>query len=115
MKSIKYSIIYAVIRPEISERLSVGLIIVNGEEIDIRYSRHKLHVLQGLFTDKEYQFVSRVVHSMQRDKSFNTVDDINYMSRYSNNLIAVSPLQCVDIEPTEKNKDWLYKNYVYSG
>ena len=32
----RYSIIYAVIRPEISERISVGLIIVDGE-VDVRY------------------------------------------------------------------------------
>lgn len=30
MKKLEYSIIYGVIRPEISERLSVGLVIVSG-------------------------------------------------------------------------------------
>ena len=35
MNNLKYSIIYAVIRPEIAERISVGLIFVDGEKVDI--------------------------------------------------------------------------------
>lgn len=67
MNKLKYSIIYAVIRPEISERISVGLIFVDGDKVDIRYS---------------------------------------------NNLIAVSPLQSIDIEPTEQSKARLFQNYI---
>ena len=62
--SLKYSIIYAVIRPEISERVSVGLIIVDGDSIDIRYSRQKLNAIQPFFSEKEYKLLSRVVVSM---------------------------------------------------
>lgn len=110
---LRYSIIYAVIRPEISERLSVGLIIVDGDKIDVRYSRQKLNALQALFSEKEYKFVARVVTSM--NQTVNTTDAINYLARYSNNLIAVSPLQTIDIEPTKSSKERLFKNYVYGG
>lgn len=112
---LRYSIIYAVIRPEISERISVGLIIVDGDKVDVRYSRQKLNALQALFTDKEYRFVTRVVSSMKRNQTIKSTDAINYLVRYSNNLIAVSPLQTIDIEPTETSKERLYKNYVYGG
>ena len=37
MNDLKYSIIYAVIRPEILEQVSVGMVIVDGEQIDVRY------------------------------------------------------------------------------
>ena len=40
----KYSIIYGVIRPEISEQLSVGIIIVDGDKISVRYSNKKMNV-----------------------------------------------------------------------
>ena len=40
----RYSIIYAVIRPEISERISVGLIIVDGDKVDVRYSNNLIVV-----------------------------------------------------------------------
>ena len=106
MNNLKYSIIYVVIRPEILEQVSVGMIIVDGEQIDVRYSRQKLNALQELFSEEEYHFISRVV---------NSVEDINYLTRYSNNLIAFSPLQSIDISPTKQSKNWLFRNYVYNG
>ena len=109
----KYSIIYAVIRPEISEQLSVGLIIVDGDKVHVRYSQKKLDVLKSLFPEKEHRFVSRVIGSLSKNRSISSADAVNYLSRYSNNLIAVSPLQSIDITPSEQNKEWLYRNYVY--
>ena len=108
----RYSIIYAVIRPEISERISVGLIIVDGDKVDVRYSQQKLDALRGLFPQKEYEFVSQVVTSMPTDGSVNSVAAIDYLTRYSNNLIAVSPLQTIDIEPSEQSKNRLFRNYI---
>ena len=113
MNKLRFSIIYAVIRPEISERLSVGIIIVDGDKVDVRYSRQKLNALQALFPEKEYRSVARVVTSMRQHQTVNTPEDINYLTRYSNNLVTVSPLQSIDIEPTIRNKEKLYRNYVY--
>ncbi len=113
MNSLRYSIIYAVIRPEISEQLSIGLIIVDNQGIEVRYSQKKLSLLQGVFSEKEYRFVSKVINSLQRNQSVNSVEAVNYLTRYSNNLIAVSPLQTIDIEPSEQSKNWLFRNYVY--
>jgi hypothetical protein len=112
MDNLKYSIIYAVIRPEIAERISVGLIFVDGDKVDIRYSQQKLDALRGLFPKKEFEFVSQVVSSMPTSGNINNVNDINYLSRYSNNLIAVSPLQSIDVESTEQSKNRLFQNYI---
>ena len=115
MNNLKYSIIYAVIRSEISEQLSVGLIIVDGDTLEVRYSQKKLNALKTLFSDKEYRFISRVITSLKKNKSINSVDAVNYLTRYSNNLIAVSPLQSIDVTSTEQNKEWLFRNYVYDS
>ena len=115
MNSLRYSIIYAVIRPEISEQLSVGLIIVDNQGIEVRYSQKKLSLLQSIFSEKESKFISRVINSLQRNKSLNSVDAVNYLTRYSNNLIAVSPLQTIEIEASEQSKNWLFRNYVYDS
>lgn len=114
MNKLRYSIIYAVIRPDISEQISVGLIFVDGGKIDIRYSNEKLKALHGLFSEKDSYFISRVVRSMRLKQSEYTVDMIDYLTRYSNNMISLSPLQSIDIKPTKLNKDKLYRNYVYS-
>ena len=114
MGNLRYSIIYAVIRPEISEQLSIGLIIVDGSKVEVRYSQDKLNAMQNLFSEKENQFIAGVVSSMTNGNKVETVEDVNYLIRYSNNLIALSPLQSIDISPTDQNKDWLFANYVYN-
>ena len=115
MSKLRYSIIYAVIRPEIAEQVSVGLIFVDGDKVEMRYSNEKLKALQGLFPEKSYNFISRVVRSMWKNHSEYTVDTIDYLTRYSNNMISLSPLQSIDVLPTEQNKAKLYRNYVYTG
>ncbi|MBQ8957003.1 MAG: hypothetical protein IJ057_00655 [Bacteroidales bacterium] len=113
MNSLRYSIIYAVIRPEISEQLSIGLIIVDNQNVEVRYSQKKLNLLQGIFSEKEFRFISRVINSLQRSQSVNSVEAVNYLTRYSNNMISVSPLQTIDMEASEQTKNWLFRNYVY--
>ncbi len=109
--SLKYSIIYGVINPETSEQISLGIVIIDGDEISVRYSEKKMSTLKILCGEEEYKFASRVVRSM----SFPSISNVEYMTRYSNNLIAMSPIKTVDLEPSEKNKKWLYRNYVYAG
>lgn len=104
---------YAVLRPEISEQVSVGVITVVGDKVNVRISRQKLNAIQKLFSEKEYKFLSRVVTQIKQDNRINSVDALNYLTRYSNNLLTFSPLQSIDIEPTEQSQNWLYRNYVY--
>jgi len=111
MKSLKYSIIYAVIRPQIAEQLSVGLVIVDDDKVEVKYSKKKLSALKGLVSSQAYQSVSRVVSSLQRNGSLDSVEKINYATRYSNNLIAFSPLQTVETD----SKDWLFQEYIYNS
>ena len=115
MSQLKYSIIYGVVRVEISERISLGLIIVDGDRISIRYSRKKLEVLRLLLSQREYEFIQKVLLSMSRKKTIHSAEMVSYLSRYSNNLIAFSPLQAIDLEPTKGTQDWLFHNYVYAG
>ncbi|MDE5790502.1 MAG: hypothetical protein K2H96_04665 [Muribaculaceae bacterium] len=112
MCKIKYSIIYAVIRPQIKERISVGLIIIDGSHIDIRYSNRKLAALKYLYTESELNFVTDVVRSINKDGTIKTISDIEYLSRYSNNLISFSSVETMDLDATKENKDWLFNSYV---
>lgn len=112
MCKIKYSIIYAVIRPQIAERISVGIVLIDDENIDIRYSDKKLKALEFLYTKPELDFVTKVVKSMTKDGSVKSLGDVEYLSRYSNNLINFSSVETIDLEATLENKDWLFKSYV---
>lgn len=109
----KYSIIYALIRPEISEKISLGLIIVTEDEIKVRYSEKKLQVLKLLYTTDEYNFIAKVVRSMNSNDSIKSIAAINYLSRYFNNLLSISKLKSIDLKQDKQNEEWLFRSYVY--
>ena len=109
----RYSIVYIETRPEIQERLSVGLMVLDGASVEVRTSQRKIKAAEILLSKKEYVFVSRTLAEMR--KNVQTEHEVNYLARYSNNLITISPLQSIDMENTQKNRDWLYRNYVYHG
>lgn len=115
MNNLRFSIIFAVIRPEISEQISVGLIIFDKEGIDIRYSQKKLDALNGLLSNNEQKAISKVVISLKRKGSINSAESIDYLTRYSNNLITISPIQYLEVESTELNKRKVFSNYVYDN
>ncbi len=114
MKKIQFSIIYAVIRQETSEKISVGLILVDGNDVDIYYSEGKLKALKYLIPRNDSEFINRAIRSLPHNNSISSKKDIDYLSRYSNNLLTVSSLETIDLEPTEANKKWLFDNYVES-
>lgn len=114
-KKMKYSIIYGVIRSEISEQISLGIIFVGDEGIRIRYSEKKLNVLKQLYSANEYHFVEKVIKSFGNNPAVNSENAINYLARYSNNLIKISQPQNIDLPSSPTNEEWLYRNYVYDG
>lgn len=110
MNNIKYSIVYAVIRPEINEQLSVGVIVMDGKETIFRYSENKLNALKSIYSQKEYEFFEGMIKNMANDKSITTTQGIAYLNRYSNNLMAVSKLEDIDLPMTEKSSEWILLN-----
>lgn len=44
-----------------------------------------------------------------------SVEMLQYLTRYSNNLISFSPIQSIDKAQTDINEAWLYRNYVYGA
>ena len=52
---------------------------------------------------------------MKLKQSQYTAETIDYLTRYSNNMISLPPLQSIDVIPSEQNKGKLYRNYVYAG
>ncbi|MBQ8712935.1 MAG: hypothetical protein IJ551_09010 [Prevotella sp.] len=115
MKKLQYSIIFGMLRPEINEQISLGLVIIDGDEVTVRYSEEKLKAMRGLFSDVKCDYVGKVIRSMARNKTITSPSQIDYLTRYSNNLIGFSKLQTIDLAPTKNSKDWLYKHYVYGG
>lgn len=114
MEFIEYSVLFAEIRPEITERISVGIIILQGGELEVRYSNAKLNVAKSLLSKAEYSFLRRTLTSMSSNKALESVSSIEYLNRYSNNLLTVSGIRKVKADSPKISKDRLYKLYVYN-
>jgi len=113
MAQFQYSIVYGLLNIETTERLSIGVIYVDDKNISFKYSNTKLNALKPLLHRDNYKALSEIVTSMGKNKSLKSPERINYLSRYSNNLIQFSPLTTIDLAPTPKNYKWLYETYVY--
>ena len=110
-EKLQYSIIYADIRPEIQERLSLGILTIEHGKVKVLYSQKKLEIIKMLYTEKEYKAISSIVRNGLRELT--SVDTLKYLTRYSNNLISFSPIQSIDKTQANITGEWLYKNYVY--
>jgi hypothetical protein len=51
---------------------------------------------------KHLMNISRIIKNLENSIQKEFPVRINYLSRYSNNLIQVSPLTSIDLEPTPK-------------
>ena len=111
--NLQYSIIYADIRPEIQERLSLGVLTIEQNKVKVYYSQKKLGIVKLLYTPKEYKAISSIVRKELRELA--SVETLKYLTRYSNNLIYFSPIQSIDKSQANINGEWLYRNYVYNA
>ena len=115
MNTLEYSIVYAMIRPEISERVSVGIIFCQGGQLEVKYSTAKLGVVKKLLSEVEYNYLRRVLTTVSAKKALESVSSIDYLNRYSNNILTVSGLRKVKMDSPHISKNRLYKMYVYKG
>lgn len=108
--NLQYSIIYADIRPEINERLSLGILAIKQGKVRVMHSEKKLGILKQLYTPKEYKVIASIVRRELRQ--MDSVETLQYLTRYSNNLISFSPIQSIDSTQNNINETWLYRNYI---
>lgn len=115
MNTLEYSIIYAMIRPEISERVSVGIIFYQNGLLEMKYSIAKLGVVKQLLPEAEYNYLRRALTTLSAKNALESVSNIDYLNRYSNNILTVSGLRKVKVDSPRISKERLYKMYVYKG
>ncbi len=129
-----YSILYVPIRPEVSERLTVGLLFQSNTKVYFHYSKEKMEVLKHLLPKQAYNLlrlslmnIERAVLKAKKDTeeslkelfpSENIVSNvisesyIEYLSRYNKNLLAFTSPQYTDIEFNYSNFKILYNKLI---
>lgn len=113
MKTLEYSIVYAMIRPEIYERISIGIIFCQDGEIEVKYSNAKLNAVRHLVSEAEYNYLRRSLISMSTKNLVDSVASIDYLNRYSNNVLTVSDIRRVKMDSPRISRNKLYEMYVY--
>ena len=109
----RYSIVYALTRPDAGEKVSLGIIYIDGERPDFRCSKEKVSAGISLLSEKEGKCLTLILDSLQQKTlAGKTSDDvaatISYLHRYSNNLIGFSPV----LQDNVSTREELFRRYV---
>ena len=128
MKS-HYSILSAIVRPEIEEKISIGLLLVSTNEVYFQFSKTKLSAVRTLLDASLYKYLNETIRQIEvavlnEDSNKNTLfansnkniqfsqSYLAYMNNYSNNLINFSAPVEIDLPGDEKLFNFLYNKYV---
>lgn len=129
-----YSILSLNIKPEINERLSVGMIMIFQEKVYFHYSKQKLSIIQNLIGKETYKsaldYLKLVENAVTSNEIQNHSSDtlnlkvenkydrifskqyLDYLSRYNNNLISFGSTNFIDLEATEQIFQTLFVKLV---
>ncbi|MDF2433166.1 MAG: hypothetical protein JWP44_2797 [Mucilaginibacter sp.] len=122
-----YSILYCTIRPNVDERVSIGLFIGNERTCKFQFSADKLSVIKGLFSESAFSMLKISLKSLQKLSLECETDFLNtyrgaatlkeqyfsYLSKYANNLITYSPPKGIDIDLNQNVFDKLFEKFIY--
>jgi len=130
----QYSILSILIRPEIQEKISIGLLLFNENEVIFNYSSNKLDISKELVSDTSYKILKDVIKVIDNkfedtftlysakkgikifsNKDFENVFSsqyIEYLSRYSNNLIGFTPPKSINLDVNLDVFDSLFCKFV---
>lgn len=130
----QYSILSVLIRPEIQEKVSVGMLLFDENEVLFAYSPNKLRVSKELLPTSSYHLLQKTLIGVERkidenesdyspkrgfkifknrvfDNTF-SVSYLEYLSRYSNNLLSFSKPKEINIDLKFDNFKSLFEKYV---
>jgi hypothetical protein len=125
-----FSIISASIRPEIQEQVAVGLLLVGVDAVHFRFSKNKLSVVKELISQQANKYLKeslkQIASAAQLEnakflglfadsetigKTF-SLSYLEYLSRYSNNLLSFSSPKTIELQANEELFKSLFKKYV---
>lgn len=130
-----YSVIFASINSIISERLSIGLVMICDNRVWFHHSTKKLSLMKQFFSDEAFQIlktslknIENTANSVNHDQtsgedllfSFTSknqhafsVEYLRYLSRYSNSTINFNEPVKIDIQASDELFNHLYKEFVF--
>ena len=128
-----YTVLYIPVNTSLEERLSIGLIMSDGENHYFKYSQSKLQIIKALVSTKMHSMLKAYFKNLDNEtnqrinlnneifnKSFNdekgkwiNLSYLTYLSKYSNNLIQYSEPKPIGIELNDENFNKLFEKFIY--
>jgi len=127
-----YSILYVLITPETSEKLSLGVLLSDGKQSLFRYSRSKLSVVGELLPAPQHEFIKKYVKGIlgatQHGRYSNSELDlqfentaplvvseeyVSYLNRYNHNLLTFGDPVNIDIPVNEEFIEKLFARLIH--
>lgn len=126
-----FSIIYLPLGPDFQERISVGMVMSNGDESIIRVSNSKLNAIKSLIPTHKFSILKNYLNNLvnvtkennkknQIDLKLNNSNDwinekyFSYLNRYSNNLVMFSEPRSIDLSIDLINFKTIFEKFVFS-
>ncbi len=130
-----YSVIFATVNSIISERLSIGLVLVDDQRVWFRYSKTKLSLMHQFFPDEAFQLLKTSLKNIESiaagsDQNRSTdnsvlfpisinnqhpfsIEYLGYLSRYSNSTLTFNAPVKIDIEASDMLFEHLYREFIF--
>ena len=119
-----YSILQVPLRSAGHEQLNIGLLLAGDHGILFSYSEPKLHVLKGLIPAAAFNLLKSYLLSLKtkiQDDSteiknqFSSVEFLNYLSDYNNNLLTFSKPTPIEVDPSQTTFQKLFEKFVFDA
>ncbi|MFD2600777.1 hypothetical protein [Flavobacterium suzhouense] len=126
-----FSIIYIPLNPALKEKVSVGLIMSDGERDYFKISNSKLNVIKHLIPHQNFSILKTYFKSLSKDinqyfddndfklittkKSSNWINEsyMSYLHRYANNLVLFSEIKSIDIKLDKISFKKIFEKYIF--
>lgn len=130
----QYSILSVLIRPEIQEKISIGLLLFNYDEVYFSFSKNKLQISKELLSNSSFRILRDILENIENkiesdhlkssdkkgfkiyknrilDNTFST-SYVSYLSKYSNNVISFTNPKEIHLEINTQNFSTLFRKYI---
>src|SRR5690606_24100681 len=126
-----FSIIYLPLKPNLQEKISVGLVMSNNDRTLFKVSITKLQIVKNLFSNNKYNLIKdyfnniiKEIEPKVEEPRLDVMDNysnnwlnesyFSYLNRYSNNLVIYSEPRKIDLEVTSDNFKELFEKLVFN-
>lgn len=125
-----FSIIYLPFKPDLQEKISVGLVMSNNQQTIFKVSDKKLQLVKNLISNHKYNLIKTYfnniidevkpkLNDIKLDIDFKFKNDwlnesyFSYLNRYSNNLVVYSEPRKIELDVTADNFKSIFEKLVF--